>query len=242
MDRSEEVMYLFSDSETGIKIDSTNFSSSTWKKRKTSLAGVDLELCNSLILGEYDMPIVQPYHGKLPRYNTLFSHRNQVPSRDCLVMFFEDDVSFERVYTEKDKYLRDLSHFSATCSPDFSLYLDMPDSELRHNSFRNKALAQLWQNNGLKVIPTIGWAGPSSYDYCFSGYSEGGIVAISTNGIFRNYVTSKYFRMGFYEMEKRLKPDTILIYGSPIDIRHRAGIVLIPNTNIDRLRQINKKS
>lgn len=42
------------------------------------------------------------------------------------VHFYKDDYQFERFWNNPDKYIPLLQQFGAVCSPDFSLYSDMP--------------------------------------------------------------------------------------------------------------------
>ena len=52
--------------------------------------------------------------------------------------------------------------------------------------FRNRYLGCLWQYYGVKVIPSIPWDTPDTFDVCFSGVEPGGVVCISTLGVKQN--------------------------------------------------------
>ena len=68
---------------------------------------------------------------------------------------------------------------------------------------------------GIPVINNVRWGTPESYDYSFEGISENSIVAIGTvGGSPKQIVNRERFIEGLFEMVNRLKPHTILIYGS----------------------------
>jgi len=86
--------------------------------------------------------------------------------------------------------------------------------------------------NGIPVINNVRWGTPESYDYSFEGIPENSIVAIGTvGGSPRQLVNRERFIEGLYEMVKRLKPHTILIFGSDkyecFDVLRQQGINVI---------------
>lgn len=62
--------------------------------------------------------------------------------------FFIDDYQFERVWARPAAYLECLRGFDCVLTPDFSLYLDMPDAMQRWNRYRSQALGHWWQEQG----------------------------------------------------------------------------------------------
>lgn len=61
------------------------------------------------------------------------------------------------------------------------------------------------------MIPTVSWAGPESYEYCFEGIEQGSTVALSTNGCAGS---QKEFSAGVDALIERVDPALILCYGS----------------------------
>lgn len=56
---------------------------------------------------------------------------------------------------------------------------------------------------------------PETYKYCFDGIPQNSMVAIGTvGGSPRKLIDRKRFENGLNEMVRRLKPHTIIIYGS----------------------------
>lgn len=127
---------------------------------------------------------------------------------------FVDDYQFLRYWNQPDKYIPLLSKFQAVCSPDFSLYTDMPVAMQIYNHYRKHWLAAYWQMHGITVYPTIAWSTPDSYDWCFDGEPTGGIVAVSSVGTQKNKESKRLFLQGYEEMMKRLDPQFVIFYGN----------------------------
>lgn len=133
------------------------------------------------------------------------------------VQFFLYDHQFERVWNYPKRYADRLKHFGAVLTPDFSMYLDFPKSVQIFQHYRKHWCGAFWQMNGVTVIPTIGWAYKDSYEWCFDGEPEGGIVAVSNVGRMHNKEYRKLFMDGYNEMLIRLQPKEVLLFGHIFD-------------------------
>lgn len=129
------------------------------------------------------------------------------------VHFFIDDYQFIRLWTNPDAYLAMLRKFQAVCTPDFSTYTDFPHAIQLYNHYRKHWLGAYWQENGIKVIPTISWSDESSFDWCFEGEPVGGMVAVSSVGTQQGKTATRLFELGYAEMLRRLKPSHVIVYG-----------------------------
>ena len=156
----------------------------------------------------------------------------------CAVHFFVDDYQFLRVWNNPDRYIEVLRRFSVVCSPDFSLYCDMPQAIQLYNHYRKHWLGAYWQAKGLKVIPTIAWSDRDSFEWCFDGEPVGGIVAVSSVGIKKSQNLIDKFMFGFDKMMHTLSPEKILLYGSYIPEGY-ANIIEIPPFQ-NRFRNLEK--
>ena len=130
--------------------------------------------------------------------------------------FFVDDYQFERVWTTPGAYLECLRGYDCVLTPDFSLYMDMPDAMQQWNRYRSAALGRYWAENGLTVVPTLSWAQPSSYAFCFKGIPRRSTVAASTVGVARDKAAQAVWRDGMREAMRRLEPARVLLYGKNI--------------------------
>lgn len=132
-----------------------------------------------------------------------------------LVHFFKDDYKFDKMYNspftlETKSRLKMIAQYTAVCTPDFSIYPEMPDPVQRMQVFRNRWCGACWQDMGLHVIPTISWSSRSSYSFCFNGVPQNSTVAITTVG---SYEHKNQFLEGYNQMLEVLHPELIICYG-----------------------------
>ena len=155
------------------------------------------------------------------------------------VHFFLDDYQFERVWNNPDRYIDKLEKFDCVLTPDFSLYTDMPFAMQIWNVYRSRLIGSYWQSLGMTVIPTVSWSTHDSYNFCFDGLPENGIVAISTVGIMKDKSAKKLFYDGLDEMIARIHPSGILIWGQEIDYNFppKIGVMYFKDTRIKRVRK-----
>ncbi|OFK24216.1 DUF4417 domain-containing protein [Olsenella sp. HMSC062G07] len=130
--------------------------------------------------------------------------------------FFIDDYQFERVWQRPGAYIDALRPYQCVLTPDFSLYMDMPDAMQEWNRYRSAALGRYWEQNGITVVPTLSWAQPSSYKFCFKGIPRQSTVATSTVGVARGRGARDVWRDGMREAMRRLEPSLVLLYGKNI--------------------------
>lgn len=135
---------------------------------------------------------------------------------DCGVHFYVDDYQFERIWTQPYLYTDKLMQYDCILTPDFSLYMDMPMAMKIWNVYRSRLIGQIYQDRGLRVIPTLSWAEPETFTFCFDGIPEHSTVSVSTIGVKRNKEAMKIWTQGMDEAIKRLKPKNILVYGGDI--------------------------
>lgn len=119
---------------------------------------------------------------------------------------FIDDYQFERLWNSPAQYLGVLRGYDCVLTPDFSLYMDMPDPMQEWNRYRSAALGWYWAQNGITVVPTLSWAQPSSYKFCFKSIPKHSTVATSTVGVARDKDAQKVWHDSMREAMKRLEP------------------------------------
>ena len=133
--------------------------------------------------------------------------------QDKGVHFFLDDYRFNRLWTSIDRYVPMLAQFRCVLTPDFSLYTDFPKAIQIYNHYRKHWVGAYLQEAGVKVIPTITWSTPDSYEWCFDGEPVGGTVAISSVGCMKNPKSRELFVLGYREAVSRLRPEKIIFRG-----------------------------
>lgn len=127
--------------------------------------------------------------------------------------FYTGDRYFNNIFNNPRKYNKKIKQYEAIITPDFSLYLDYPEPVKIYNTYKNRWLGHYWQSLGLIVIPSINWANPISYAYCFKGVEKNAIVSISTNTIRKRELSFSYFFWGLKEMINQINPRKILVLG-----------------------------
>ena len=135
-------------------------------------------------------------------------------NRNGTAHFFLDDYRFERCWKNADSQLAVLKQYDGVLSPDFSMYTNYPEAFQIWQVYRNRWCARYWQENGIKVIPTVSWSDESSYKYAFLGIPKHSVVAIGTVGVLNDKNAITLFMQGFKGMLKQLEPKEILIYGN----------------------------
>lgn len=174
----------------------------------------NLEKHNPMPANHYNIPEIRGVtdcdHVEWIPFNYAKTAKNQ---HEKGVHFFLDDYQFERLWNRPDTYLPMLAKFKCVMSPDFSLYSDTPKCIQIYNHYRKHWIASYLELHGIRVIPTICWAGEDSFEWCFDGEPVGGVVAVSTTGCMKNKVYKDAFMAGYEEMKRRLKPVKILCHG-----------------------------
>ena len=158
------------------------------------------------------------------------------------VHFFIDDYRFERIWNQPDRYIEILKRFDCAFTPDFSLYRDMPLAMKIWNIYRSLLIGQMCQKAGIIVIPTMSWAGPETFDFCFDGIERGGTVAVSSVGVMRDPEALEIFKDGMYKMLEACEPRTVIFYGKAMkELCQGVDCVCFSNENQQRLSKIGRK-
>ncbi len=206
--------------------------------RKTDL---NLELIPDNLTGKYDIPKISSGYLQPPEVMLPFNMAKGCSDAGTAIHFFVDDYQFERVWRSPMRYAELLRPFQCVLSPDFSLYTDMPLAMKIWNVYRSRLIGSFWQKQGLNVVPTLQWAEPRTFDFCFSGIEPGGMVAVSTLGAAKHRVSKCFWQAGMSEAVRRLKPKTVLLYGTPVDFDFGdVKVVPYPNNVIERLRRYGR--
>lgn len=212
-----------------------------WHLRKTRLGAIRADLNDGLEMTDDGFPTITPYFGYPECPMIGFNEALRSQEYDYWVQWFVDDVCFEQIwnpkYTERD--LAILSRFRGSFTPDFTLWPNLSPIQEQFNIFRSRTIGQKLQRLDVPIIPTVGWSTRRSFDYFISGLSEGGTVAISTNGVLKRLVSQRLFREGVFEIERKLKSEIIVIYGEKMELKTKTRQIWIPNNNIVKLRSLS---
>lgn len=165
--------------------------------------------------GKWGIPLVRkqdiPLDGidVLPCTNMIFPDRENF---DLAVHHFVDDFRFETVYAHPEKSLRLYRQYRFCCTPDCSVYAEMPPWRQFESVAHSRWIGAYWQEHGLLVVPTISWDAYPSYEFCFEGVEEGCVVAVATYACRQN---RSGFLRGYAAMMERIHPGAVICYGEP---------------------------
>lgn len=172
--------------------------------------------------GKYQMPVIQREIINAPEKQPIgFNYVLSSKEKDRAVHFFVDDYQMERVWNDPETYVEKLMDFDCVFTPDFSLYLDMPIAMQIWNTYRSRLIGQIMQDYGIKVIPTVSWGTPETFEFCFDGIEEGCICVVSTIGVKKDDEATEIWRSGMDEMIKRIKPYAIWVYGGEVEYDYK---------------------
>ena len=95
-------------------------------------------------------------------------------------------------------------------------------------------------SKGIRVIPTVSWGLPPTFDFCFEGIEKGSCVAVSTYMVSEhdNHSDQKeFFMTGYNEMLKRIEPEYIICYHEPFP--EMEGNIIYVNYELSSWRYFN---
>ena len=191
-------------------------------------------LRNTYPLTEKGLPIIKaqsiPKITKMLAYTDMVSNDETAKQENILIHFFKDDIKFETLYKNPRKKstrrkVLQLAQYSAVCTPDYSLYPEMPEPIQRMQVFKNRWCGAHWQELGILVIPTISWSNERSFDFCFDGVPPYSTVAISVLGC-KN--SKQEFILGYRRMLEVRRHRQISCYGGPFDEIKETNIISFP--------------
>lgn len=185
----------------------------------------------------WQMPIIQN-DNHIPNDLIGFNYARTSKDYDKGIHFYLDDYQFERLWNSPQDYVEVLRKYDCILSPDFSLYLDMPMPMKIWNIYRSRQIGKFYQDNGIKVIPTVSWAEKETFNFCFEGIPKHSIVSISTIGVKQNKQSFEIWKDGVTELIERIVPQVILVYGGVVDFDYKnADVIYFENKVTERLKK-----
>lgn len=172
------------------------------------------------VTGQYDIPVMKGLLFKEKALkNIQFMGFNYATNplvdfkEDKIVHFFLGDYRFQQVWNSPQKYLNVFRKYKAICSPDFSMYTNMPKAMQIFQHYRRMWMSAYYQREGIRVIPAPCWSTKESFEYCFDGMPQHSAIVISSVGCVQNPSTRKLFLAGFEKTCEVLDPAQVLLYG-----------------------------
>ena len=130
---------------------------------------------------------------------------------------FRYDNELNRFYNNPFLFLERATKCYAASTFDISMHEEMQRAQIVAATFENRWSGVWLQTNGYeRVVVTVGWVKPDTYDICFAGIEDGTTLMISTLGVC-NDESKQDFLAGFGEMRKRFPHSQIICLGSKLD-------------------------
>ena len=214
------------------------------KRRKCLIDIWNAFMVDGAIFGKFDIPLCPTTANTIPKEiitwpkaKSIYKKNKYKPDfkYDAFVCFYIDDYLFDSrlgIWLMPMRAKKILDHFTGIITPDFSTYQDFPIAIQIYATYRMRAFGYWLGKNGLSVINNVRGGLPKTYDFCFEGIPQNSIVAIGTvGGNPKKLIDRDRFESWVFEMIERLKPHTIIVYGSSnypcFEIIKKKGIKVI---------------
>ena len=125
---------------------------------------------------------------------------------------FTTEKNFNRLCTNFNEYEEFLTNVKGIISADFNLYRNYLDEVLIRNCRKNRLVDYALQQMGVPMIPAAGFAGESSWEWCFDGLPKNSTVAVTTNTLY-DKEANRLFVGGINAMVKKIQPTAIVVCG-----------------------------
>lgn len=199
------------------------------------LFGILRPLPQRIKRGAYSIPVVPKAEIDLKNLgNGIFLQgfknctAKDVHCENKIVHFFLNDRELDRIYRKPLKHVPTLVKYNAVRTPDFSRFKERDEFGIINATYKNRYVGALWSSYGIKVIPTIGWAGEDSFPICFEGVEQGSTVSISTLGIHSDRECVDAFLTGFKQRKERIRPSKIICLGDFVDGMDTENVFFVP--------------
>lgn len=148
------------------------------------------------------------------------------------VHFFLHDYQFERVWNYPHRYINVLKRYKFILTPDFSPYGDMPKALWQYNIYRNRWCGKFYQDQGIKVVPTISFGSDEMLEYCLLGVQKNQTIAISTVGEGR-WGQYKLLKRNWDRIIDTLQPKNIILFGKDLSSQLTGNIIHKKSKSVD---------
>ena len=127
---------------------------------------------------------------------------------------FVGDEQFERYWHNFYKYVPYIRSAKGLISTDFSIYRDIPEETQIRNCYRNRVLTYAMQKINPNVIPTAGFGGENTWNWCFDGLPKHSTFAITTNGVLSDPEACRLFIGGVDTLVQTREPYALVVCGN----------------------------
>lgn len=182
----------------------------------------NMHLSDDLKTVEYygiEIPCLEAYTGSTDLDIHSYAERNKVKGDNIALHFFMYDEGFQpSVWGKMESTTYQLRNAKVLFTPDFSMYLDRMSFFALQAVFRTRFVGAYWQKNGYQVIPTFSCSNADSMRFCLLGLPPHSVLGTSSVGYNRDKDTKRLWFQLMYEVEDKLSPTLIYVYGPEVQI------------------------
>jgi hypothetical protein len=144
-------------------------------------------------------------------------HGEQKHPKDLksILAFYVEDFRFESIWSEAVEFLYKLKQCNhvALAEPDFSLWWEMPQAVTIYNIYRARWCARYWAEAGFKIMPSLKWSNPESFEAAIAGLpSEIPVASVQCRTLGKGRAKSRFLDGLKFQLE-RLNVGTLIAYG-----------------------------
>ena len=130
----------------------------------------------------------------------------------CWFHCFTNEKPYQKYWYNFNRYIPYIQRAAGLISTDFSLYRQDDLETLIGNCYKNRVMAYAMQKINPNIIPTAGFAGENTWDWCFDGLPHHSTGAITTNTL-SDPEAKRLFVGGVDALVKTLSPFALVICG-----------------------------
>lgn len=182
----------------------------------------NVHLFDGIALSTYnEFPVLSAYTGPHEWSDSElipFSRRKRMNPQARAVHCFEQDVFINAFWKDIEQSIYELKDFDAVFTPDFTMFVDVPEIHNKWQLFKSRLCGALMQQYGYNVIPTITYGNATSLSWCLEGLAPNGVYGISGTGLQCCSAKLKLFQYAMRKIEEELTPIKVFVYGEPVTI------------------------
>jgi hypothetical protein len=155
--------------------------------------------------------------------------------------FYTEDWRFSKLLKGTKSSQFYLHKFDYIIQPDFSVYYDQPLIDQWWRTWMGKQIADVWQRNGHKIIPSLVLGSTGNYDAAVYGIPKGQVFAVQLQANDANPAQDEVDAATIARAVADIAPPYILAYTTKdrLDRLHLPQLpIQIIHTNISKLRQL----
>ncbi len=170
---------------------------------------------NAEIVGSHHHPKLKAIT-EIPNVKRLVTLNNapyEKNPEECGLCFYTKDPVIERIWNNRNKYIKLIQRFPLVIGLDYSILCNMYYPQQDYNCWRNYVMTYWLQQIHPTVVPNAGYGGIETLPWTLDGMPTDSWLAVTSQGCFSDYVLKHAFLNGLHELVRQKHPRGIIVYG-----------------------------